>query len=151
MQAELKHIYSKLSKEKNISEDLLKAIGSSVFRETLDTIKNPPNLILKLKGIGRWFLRNGQMQRKIEYLEDYYKYSSGVLPEPLGKYWENKELKEKLESLLVVYQEYLNEKNALRQKRRELGYITEVEDRKDFYKDEEETESLDALFGITPK
>lgn len=149
MQSELKHIYSKVSKEKNISEDLLKAIGSSVFRETLENIENPKNILLKLKGIGRWYLRNTQMTRKIEYLDDYYKYDSGILPEPIGKYWTNKELKEKLQKLLIIYNEYLAEKKIVRDKRKELGFIKEINDIKELIPDEEEQKSLDALFGIT--
>jgi hypothetical protein len=150
MQIELKNIYKNLSKNTNISEDLLSAIGSSVFRETLDTIKSPPNLILRLKGVGRWFLRKQQMERKIEYLEEYYKYSTGEIPDPIGKYWENKELKDKLESLLLVYDNYIIEKKVLRDKRKELGFITEIDDIKSLTQDEEE-ESLDSLFGLTTK
>ena len=127
MQADIKSICKKLSKEKGIDYDLLKAVGDTVFKYTGDVLKNPPNLIIYLKGIGRWYLRKQQMERKIEYLEDYYKYSTGILPEPLGKYWENKELKEKLESLLPVYQTYLSEKQQLRDLRKQLGFIKEVE------------------------
>lgn len=109
MQADIKTIAKKLSKEKKMDYDLLKAVGDTVFKYTGEVLKNPPNLIINLKGVGKWYLRKQQMERKIEYLEDYYKYSTGVLPEPLGKYWENKELKEKLESLLPVYEKYLKQ------------------------------------------
>ena len=127
MQADIKTICKKLSKEKNLDYDLLKAVGDTVFKHTGEVLKNPPNLIINLRGIGRWYLRKQQMERKIEYLEDYYKYSTGVLPEPIGKYWENKELKEKLESLLPKYQEYLEGKKKNLELRRELGLIREIE------------------------
>lgn len=127
MQADIKTVSKKLSKEKGIDYDLLKAIGDTVFKYTGEVLKNPPNLIINLKGFGKWYLRKQQMERKIEYLEDYYKYSTGVLPEPLGKYWENKELKEKLENLLPVYEQYLKEKKDMFELRRKLGYIREVE------------------------
>lgn len=127
MQADIKTIAKKLSKEKKMDYDLLKAVGDTVFKYTGEILKNPPNLIINLKGVGKWYLRKQQMERKIEYLEDYYKYSTGVLPEPLGKYWENKELKEKLESLLPVYEKYLKEKKSMFELRRQLGFIKEVE------------------------
>lgn len=127
MQADIKTITKKLSKEKGIDYDLLKAVGDTVFKYTGEVLKNPPNLIIYLKGIGKWYLRKQQMERKIEYLEDYYKYSTGVLPDPLGKYWENKELKEKLESLLPIYNNYLEEKKQMFELRRSLGFIKEIE------------------------
>lgn len=127
MQADIKTIAKKLSKEKGIDYDLLKAVGDTVFKYTGEVLKKPPNLIINLKGIGKWYLRKQQMERKIEYLEDYYKYSTGVLPEPLGKYWENKELKEKLESLLPVYENYLKDKKEMVELRRSLGFIREIE------------------------
>ena len=127
MQADIKTIAKKLSKEKKMDYDLLKAVGDTVFKYTGEVLKNPPNLIINLKGVGKWYLRKQQMERKIEYLEDYYKYSTGVLPEPLGKYWENKELKEKLESLLPIYEKYLKEKKEMFELRRSLGFIKEVE------------------------
>lgn len=127
MQADIKTIAKKLSKEKKMDYDLLKAVGDTVFKYTGEVLKNPPNLIINLKGVGKWYLRKQQMERKIEYLEDYYKYSTGVLPEPLGKYWENKELKEKLESLLPIYEKYLKEKKEMFELRRQLGFIKEVE------------------------
>lgn len=127
MQADIKTIAKKLSKETEYSYDLLKAVGDTVFKYTGEVLKNPPNLIVNLRGIGKWYLRKQQMERKIEYLEDYYKYSSGVLPDPLGKYWENKELKGNLESLLPVYEDYLFKKDQLRKLRKELGYIREIE------------------------
>lgn len=127
MQADIKTIAKKLSKEKKMSYDLIKAVGDTVFKYTGEILKNPPNLIINLKGVGKWYLRKQQMERKIEYLEDYYKYSTGVLPEPLGKYWENKELKEKLESLLPIYEKYLKEKKEMFELRRQLGFIKEVE------------------------
>ena len=105
----------------------MQAVGDTVFKYTGEVLKNPPNLIINLKGVGKWYLRKQQMERKIEYLEDYYKYSTGVLPEPLGKYWENKELKEKLESLLPIYEKYLKEKKEMFELRRQLGFIKEVE------------------------
>ena len=127
MQADIKTIAKKLSKEKKMDYDLIKAVGDTVFKYTGEVLKNPPNLIINLKGVGKWYLRKQQMERKIEYLEDYYKYSTGVLPEPLGKYWENKELKEKLESLLPIYEEYLKEKKEMLELRRRLGFIKEIE------------------------
>jgi|694.fasta_scaffold00342_17 hypothetical protein len=127
MQADIKTICKKLSKEKNIDYNLLKAVGDTVFKETKKVLNNPPNLIINLKGLGRWYLRKQQMERKIEYLEDYYKYESGVLPEPLGKYWENKEVKEKLEALLPVYEKYLNRKQEVRDLRVELGFTKIIE------------------------
>lgn len=133
MQADLNKICNKISKEKDIDLDLLKAISNSVFKELASVQKNPPNLILNLKGIGRWFLRKQQMERKIEYLEEYYKYSTGEIPVPIGKYWENKELKESLERLLLIYDDYLLEKKEIRDMRLREGYskIVEINEEED--------------------
>lgn len=130
MQADIKTICKKISKEKNIEYDLLKAVGDTVFKEIKEVLNNPPNLIIGVKGLGRWYLRKQQMERKIEYLEDYYKYSSNIIPLPVGKYWENKELKDKLESLLPTYEEYLKQKQQVKDLRFELGYnkIIEIEE-----------------------
>lgn len=127
MQADIKSICKKISEDKDISYDLIKAVGDSFFKYTGNILKNPPNLIINLKGIGKWYLRKQQMERKIEYLEDFYKFSENIYSEDFGKYIENKELKEKLESLLPLYEQYLKEKKEMFELRRSLGFIREIE------------------------
>lgn len=131
MQSNIKTICKSLAKDKNLNEDLLKAVASSVFKELHDVQNLPPNLIIKLKGVGSWFLRKQQMERKIAFLEEEYKYSTEPPPtEMVGKYWENKAIKELLEKRLEDYKTYLEQKSNMRQRRVDEGFtmIVELED-----------------------
>ena len=55
-------IYKIVTEGKEEDEQLYKDIGSFIFKETSEKLKNPNSLILKLKGIGTWYLRKKRME-----------------------------------------------------------------------------------------
>lgn len=69
MQLESKHIYKNVAATKGLPEDLVKSIGDAVFQSLYALQRDPPNLILVLKGLGRRFLRKKKTQERLYYLE----------------------------------------------------------------------------------
>jgi phosphoglycerate-specific signal transduction histidine kinase len=61
MQTNHQDIYAILGIEKG-NEQLYKDIGTFIFKETAQMMKNPTSLIVKLKGIGNWHLRKKRME-----------------------------------------------------------------------------------------
>lgn len=134
MQANIKSIIKDVAKKENMDADLLQAVASTVFKELRLNQEKPKSLIIKLKGIGSWFLRKQQMERKLAFLEEYYHYSEHNTPddksEKTAKYWENKEIKEVLEERLKDYDRYLSGKNEVKRQRLEGGFtkLVDLED-----------------------
>ena len=62
MQTNHQDIYAMLVLEKGGNEQMYKDIGSFIFKETSQMLKNPTSLILKLKGLGSWHLRKKRME-----------------------------------------------------------------------------------------
>lgn len=61
MQSDHNIIYKKTADRTGESEQLYKDIGNSVFAELNSSLRRPKSLIIKLKGVGAWFLRRKRM------------------------------------------------------------------------------------------
>lgn len=69
MQLESHHIYKGVSDKHNLPVDLVKSLGDCVFQSLSDLQRDPPNLILVIRGVGRRFIRKKKVQEKIAKLE----------------------------------------------------------------------------------
>lgn len=69
MQLESHHIYKGVSDKHNLPVDLVKSLGDCVFQSLSELQRDPPNLILVIRGIGRRFIRKKKVQEKIAKLE----------------------------------------------------------------------------------
>lgn len=72
MQIVLNTIYQRIAESKNQEVALIKSVGDSVFKELLHNFKYPPSLILKVKGIGSFYLRNKKLTEYLRLREDFY-------------------------------------------------------------------------------
>lgn len=62
MQTELKSIYKELSEGDPDKELLYKKVGDFVFESTQKKLKEFDSLVVKLPGIGIWFLRKSRLE-----------------------------------------------------------------------------------------
>lgn len=62
MQTNHLDLYKLTSERTGKSEQMYKDLGSFIFKETAQMLKDPKSLILKLKGIGSWWLRKKRME-----------------------------------------------------------------------------------------
>lgn len=66
MQSDIKEIYRITSERTGKKEDIYKDIGNFVFTELYSMMKKPKSLIIKLKGVGFWFLRKKRLHLFME-------------------------------------------------------------------------------------
>lgn len=66
MQTDWNQIYKLTAQRTGKSEDIYKEIGNFVFKDLAKNIKRPKKLIIKLKGIGSWYLRKTRVQQTVE-------------------------------------------------------------------------------------
>lgn len=111
-------------------EQVYKDIGNTVFAHLNDLLRRPPSLILKLKGIGSWYLR----KKRMEIITTHYPPNMEKNPE--SEYGimkqENKiELYNLFKERLKEYETYITIRNEIRQKRRETQTLLEPSNRED--------------------
>lgn len=71
MQLKLTDIIEKTSKKHDLDRELLQSISNSVFQSTANSLKNPSNLIVYIKGLGKMYARKKKTEegiKKIDYL-----------------------------------------------------------------------------------
>lgn len=117
-----------LSEETGKAEQVYKDIGSFIFKETANLLKNPTSLILKLKGIGSWHLRKKRMEivvnewtdrAAVKTREDF---SSDVsFQNYLDRHLQYINFQERLQE----YEKYLSIKQEIRKKRYETQVLLE--------------------------
>lgn len=61
MQSNWKDIYNKASEKYGHSEQTYKDIGNFVYASLYENLRRPKNLIVKLRGIGFWYLRKKRL------------------------------------------------------------------------------------------
>jgi len=66
MQTDWNELYRLTAERTGKSEDLYKEIGNAVFRSLAANVKRPKTLIIKLKGVGSWFLRKTRIEKTVE-------------------------------------------------------------------------------------
>lgn len=125
MQTNHLDIYKTLAKETGDSEQMYKDIGSFVFRETSQMLKEPTSLILKLKGVGSWHLRKKRLEIVVNEWTERGKirmrneFSSDLA---YGIYLEKHLQYINFQERLKEYEKYLSLKKQIREKR----YATQV-------------------------
>lgn len=121
MQSDEKNLYKLTSERTGKPIDLYKDVGSSVFSYLYSLIKKPPSIIIKLKGVGTWYLRRKRMQIvKNYYPENYDELPIGTNVEsPLSivKLENKKELFKILKERLIEYEKYLEERSEVKKER----------------------------------
>lgn len=124
MQLESKDIYNLTSRDYTLDFDLVKSVGDAVFKSLSDLQRDPPNLILDVRGLGRRFVRYKKTLEKYDkHLFDVRDLHAGTLrfrtPEDVQ---ESDKLYTKI---LALYEKYLAEKQRIKTIRREIEALTQ--------------------------
>lgn len=118
MQLESQHIYKGVASRHNLKAELVKSIGDAVFQSFSDLQRDPPNLILDLKGIGRRFLRRKKINDRIDTL---IRMREGIVA---GRHYrkEVKEIEDEIKHLRILldwYDEFTAKRNYIKTLRHE--------------------------------
>lgn len=66
MQSNHNEIYKLTSERTGVAENIYKDLGNFVFKSLNTNLRKPKSLIIKLKGIGSWYLRKNRMEIVVE-------------------------------------------------------------------------------------
>lgn len=116
MQSDYKDIYKQTAKRTSKNETLYKDVGNFVFTELYNMMRRPNSLIIKLKGIGFWFLRRKRLFGALERFPANYEKKQEDYKNPL-KYLNNENKKEVhalFRERLKDYEEYVEIKREIR-------------------------------------
>lgn len=109
MQNKLSDINKKVAEKHGLDEELLNSISTSVFREFSYKLNNPTNLIVYIKGLGKFYARKKKT-------EDGIRRTQYVIDNPKG--FNNPDtLKHNLQSmkfLVSKYEEFYQHRNQFR-------------------------------------
>lgn len=105
----------------DISEQIYKDIGNFVFAALYAEMRRPSKLILKLKGVGFWYLRKKRMEIVLkEYPLDYSKTETDFSSKfGLFKYENKKEIHNIFKLRLQEYEQFIADRNEVRKLRNE--------------------------------
>jgi hypothetical protein len=118
MQSDPKTIYKTAAEKSEGSEQLYKDIGNMVFKELYDMFRRPPSLIVKLRGVGSWYLRRQRMQIALEaFPATGPDLSVTNTNETLIRHENKKELHEIFKLRLKDYEDYIELRNQIRKER----------------------------------
>lgn len=130
MQSDHKEVYKLTSKRTGVNEQIYKDIGNFVFTELNSMLRKPNSLIIKLKGVGSWYLRRNRMQIVVD------EYADGIVdqftsPETLQLFADRRERYEMFLERLKEYEEYVSIRKDIKRKRNEDSILLEIDKGKD--------------------
>lgn len=118
MQSSYKEIYHLTALRTEGDEKKYKDIGNFIQEEAERLLRHPPSLIIKLKGLGHWYLRKARMERMLSYFPAYYEqegYTDFDSPQALKNFQDKKKLYDNFKARLVDYEEYIRVRTEVRQ------------------------------------
>lgn len=126
MQSDHKEVYKLTSKRTGVNEQIYKDIGNFVFTELNSMLRKPNSLIIKLKGVGSWYLRRNRMQIVVD------EYADGIVdqftsPETLQLFADRRERYEMFLERLKEYEEYVSIRKDIKRKRNEDSILLEID------------------------
>lgn len=101
-------------------------IGNFIQKELSEQLRKPNTLIIKLKGVGSWYLRKMRMEIMLSYFPDYYEiegYSDFPSPNAFLNFINKQELYKIFKARLKDYEKYLEIKRFIRQERNKTQVI----------------------------
>lgn len=122
MQSSWKEIYKKTAERTGKSEQDYKQIGNFVFHGLYTALRRPKNLIVKLKGVGFWYLRKRRVDYTLTRVPDPDK--DDFKTELERTLYQNRiELYEILLERSKDYEKYIEVKKEIRKKRNETQVL----------------------------
>ncbi len=131
MQSNTKEIYKLTAERTGGEEQTYKDIGNFVFTALYRQLRRPNSLIIRLRGIGYWYLRRLRMQAMVDLFPPNYELTREDFKEDYEylKIENKREVYEIFQKRLVDYAEYIKEKKEIRDIRNKTQFLlTEVDD-----------------------
>lgn len=126
MQSELKHIYNITANRTGINEQIYKDLGNFVLKEVHKHLEEPQTLIIKVKGIGYWYLSKKRMEDHLEWYPSYYEidgYKEFTSEYSFLRFVDKQKTYKIFKARLVDYQEYLKVKAEIKSKKDEFNKV----------------------------
>jgi len=119
MQSNNKEIYEFTAERTKQPMDLYKTVGELVFSSLYANLRRPQCLIIKLKGVGSWFLRKRRMEIILEYFPPDFDKNPAEFTHPLQVIaYENKvEIYNILKARMIEYEDYIKLRDSIRTER----------------------------------
>jgi hypothetical protein len=133
MQSNPGEIYNLTSKRTGKSEQTYKDIGNFIFSELYKEQRRPSKLIIKIKGLGSFFLRRKRVKEILSYYPDGFSRTKEDFSSERQflKYENKREIYEIFTERLKEYEEYIKERNQIREIRYETQVLLEPTDGED--------------------
>lgn len=133
MQSNPAEIYKLTSKRTGKSEQTYKDVGNFIFSELYKEQRRPSKLIIKIKGIGSFILRRKRVKEILNlYPKDFSRTKEEFSTErQFLKYENKKEIHDIFTERLKDYEEFIKERNQIREIRYETQVLLEPTDRED--------------------
>ena len=121
MQSDWNEIYKLTSQRTGKSTERYKEVGNFIFKSLYTNVRRPKSLIIKLKGVGTWYLRRSRMDTAVNmFPPDFDKKPSETDFHLKVLKYENKiEIYNLFLERLKEYDSYISEKQQIRKKRNE--------------------------------
>lgn len=109
MQHTSNELYSDTSIENNIPLHKVKFVGDIIFNEINNSLKEPKAIILKIKNIGKFYMRKNKLDSEIDYLlknneDNVHSYKINILLERQKEYEKYLEEKQKIKKIRHEHQ-----------------------------------------------
>jgi hypothetical protein len=133
MQTDHKELYTLTGLRTGNDEQIYKDIGIFMFNKLSKTLRRPNKLIIKLKGVGTWYLRKKRMEEALKWFpEDFDKTEKEFETEREVLRFENKkEVYRIFVDRLEDYKNYLAVRDSIRKIRYETQTLLEPINRED--------------------
>lgn len=125
MQSDWKKVYKLTAERTGEKEQTYKDIGNFVFHTLYKKIRRPQTLIIKLRGVGSWYLRRMRMRGIVEIFPPNFELTREDFDTPYGFLkQENKvEIYHIFKERLKDYDKYIEIRDEIRKKRYETQHL----------------------------
>lgn len=117
MQTVITKVYNEVAVENELDATIVKSIGDKCFQTLLKNFKRPPSLILKMRGLGYFYMRKNKLNEfliRMDNSEERYKNENFLIHETPVFIEARKELKKVLLDRQVEYQRFTEKKQIIK-------------------------------------
>jgi hypothetical protein len=128
MQSDIKDIYKITSTRTGKDEQIYKDIGDYVFKEVKSNLEKPNSLIIKLKGIGFWYIRRSKMKEALSHYPNHYEidgYNDFPSEGALLRFLNKQEIYKIFKARMKDYERYLEKRAEVKILKNEFNKISE--------------------------
>lgn len=121
MQKVIKTVYKEVSISLEKPVEVIKSVGDKVFESLLKNFKKPPSLILKIRGLGYFYMRKNKLENTLSGLEKTFnriKEGNHLVYETPEFIEERRKLQSLLQERQTEYFKFLDKKKLIKELRK---------------------------------